>query len=134
MATIDKIKRTCPYEIRLNMFLIQTEELNNRLVDLCEDLIDMNVEACSVYVFNDESDSVTAQVRQIQAQFGVAPKTTQDLVMADNYFKEVEGVERQKIQHKYESLVDWLMFLQMLPQPKCKETKEEDVKRLVNAY
>jgi hypothetical protein len=111
MATIDKIKRTCPYEIRLNMFLIQTEELNNRLVDLCEDLIDMNVEACSVYVFNDESDSVTAQVRQIQAQFGVAPKTTQDLVMADNYFKEVEGVERQKIQHKYESLVDWLMFL-----------------------
>lgn len=57
-TTIEKIRRTCPYEIRLNMFLIQTEELNNRLVDLCEELIDMNVEAVSEYVFHIESQQV----------------------------------------------------------------------------
>lgn len=59
-------------------------------------------------------------------------------MIADNYFKEVDGVERQKIQSKYEQLVEWLMFLQMMPNPKVKDpqnpTKEEDVRQVINAY
>jgi hypothetical protein len=137
MATIDKIKRTCPFEIRLNMFLIQTEELNNKLVELCEDLIEKNVDAVSDYVFNQESVNVKTAVQNIITEFQKGPKTTQELVLADNYFKEVEGTERQKIQQKYEQLVEWLMFLQMLPQPKCKQDnthKDEEINHIKSTY
>ena len=39
LDTIQKIKRTAPYEIRMSMFLIQCHELNNRLIYECEELI-----------------------------------------------------------------------------------------------
>lgn len=128
MNTISLIKATCPYEIRCNMFLIQTEELNNRLVDLCEEHIDTYITAIKDFVFGDESTAVATQVREIQTKFSNSPKTTKELVEADEYFKNVESVVKQQIVNKYESMVDWLTFLQMLPQPKFKETKEEDVK------
>lgn len=40
VQTIKQIKQKCPFEIRCNMFLIKTEELNNKLVEICEDAID----------------------------------------------------------------------------------------------
>jgi hypothetical protein len=40
VKTIKQIKEKCPFEIRCNMFLIKTEELNNKLVEICEDHID----------------------------------------------------------------------------------------------
>ncbi len=40
------------------MFLIKTEELNNRLVEICEDHIDEYFKAIKDYVFNEESTEV----------------------------------------------------------------------------
>ena len=38
--TIKKIRNEMPFEIRMNMFLIDCGDLNNRLCMECEDLID----------------------------------------------------------------------------------------------
>jgi hypothetical protein len=58
VQTIKQIKQNCPFEIRCNMFLIKTEELNNRLVEICEDHIDEYFKAIKDYVFNEESTEV----------------------------------------------------------------------------
>jgi hypothetical protein len=34
--TITKIRDTMPYEIRMSMFLIECEDLNNKLVNICD--------------------------------------------------------------------------------------------------
>lgn len=39
--TIQKIKMQAPFEIRMNMFLVQCHELNNKLIHECEKLIDL---------------------------------------------------------------------------------------------
>ena len=36
---IKKIKSKSPYEIRMSMFLVQCHELNNKLIFICEKLI-----------------------------------------------------------------------------------------------
>lgn len=38
--TIRDIKKNAPYEIRINMFLIQCHDLNNKLIEKCEDYIE----------------------------------------------------------------------------------------------
>jgi len=108
---IEQIRATCPYEIRLNMFLIQTEDLNNRLVELCEEHIDRYVSAIKDFVFVEESTNVVTAVKDIQNKFQQGAKTTKDLVQADEYFKDVENREKQIIFNRYEELVQWLMFL-----------------------
>jgi DNA replicative helicase MCM subunit Mcm2 (Cdc46/Mcm family) len=52
---IQEIRAKCPYEIRLNMFLVETEDLNNRLVELCEECIDVYNKAIRDFVFSEEA-------------------------------------------------------------------------------
>ena len=39
-----------PYEIRMSMFLVECEDLNNKLVGLCENLIRMIFNSIAEYV------------------------------------------------------------------------------------
>lgn len=134
IETIILIKEKCPYEIRLNMFLIQTEELNNRLVELCEKHIQTYVNAIKNYVYVDEASAVSQSIRDIQNKFSNMPKDTKALVQSDEFYKDVENREKQIIMHRYQDLIEWLMFLQMLPQPKFQETQEDEKNPLLNLH
>lgn len=48
--TIDKIKTVMPFEIRMSMFLVQCEDLNNKLINECEELIRMMLSRVGDYV------------------------------------------------------------------------------------
>jgi len=48
--TIKTIRDTMPYEIRMSMFLVECEDLNNKLVGLCENLIRMIFNSIAEYV------------------------------------------------------------------------------------
>jgi hypothetical protein len=37
--TIARIRKVAPYEIRMSMFLVECNELNERLIEMCENLI-----------------------------------------------------------------------------------------------
>jgi hypothetical protein len=50
--TVKKIRSTMPFEIRMNMFLIQCSDLNNNLVKECNDLIDKILTKAGDYVFH----------------------------------------------------------------------------------
>ena len=63
--TILKIKTCMPFEIRMSMFLIECEEINNRLIDECERLITLMLNKITDYVQHDLATKVQTEVRAI---------------------------------------------------------------------
>lgn len=52
-TTWDKIADTMPKELRMNMFMIDCSELNKRLCEECQGLIDRILKRASEYVLNE---------------------------------------------------------------------------------
>ena len=75
-------------------------------------------------------------IGEIVAKFGVKAIDTKTFVLNDEYFKQVENVEKQVIQSKYNDLVDWLMFYLELPASRLKDSDAQDDKssKVVLAY
>jgi hypothetical protein len=64
--TMDKIKTIMPFEIRMSMFLVQCEDLNNKLINECEELIRMMLSRIGDYVQGDLAQKVQHEVRTIK--------------------------------------------------------------------
>ena len=47
--TIKDIKKRAPYEIRVNMFLIQCHDLNNKLIEKCEEYVEQILDEMQTY-------------------------------------------------------------------------------------
>jgi hypothetical protein len=67
--TIISIRETMPFEIRMNMFLIDCAELNDKLCEECEDLIKTIIEKTAYYTFQDRSNNIISNFKQIQEGF-----------------------------------------------------------------
>lgn len=50
-STIKEIRTTMPFEIRMNMFLIDCADLNNRLCSELEELVDRILQRAADYIF-----------------------------------------------------------------------------------
>lgn len=51
-ATINKIREEMPYEIRMNMFLIKCNFVNNDLCEACEELMKMILDKIGEHIFH----------------------------------------------------------------------------------
>ena len=58
-----------PVEIRMNLFLIDCAELNQKLINICYDLIDMILIKTSEYIFTDTAQSISAGFKTLSEQF-----------------------------------------------------------------
>lgn len=105
-----------PYEIRMSMFLIQCEDLNNKIITECDELIRLMLSRIGEYVQSDLATKVTADVRNIKAEFAKTTKTTKELVIAEQYIESVRTKQRMEIVDSYNDMVDWLRFLYKYPQ------------------
>lgn len=63
--TADRIRETMPYEIRMNMFLIDCAELNNKLCEQCESLINDILDKASELVFTEKAQNIQGEVKKI---------------------------------------------------------------------
>ena len=52
-----------PFEIRMNMFLVDCAELNNKLCQECEELIEKIIEKTVGYTFTDRSNNIIASFK-----------------------------------------------------------------------
>jgi hypothetical protein len=115
-STMDKIKTEMPYEIRMSMFLIQCEDLNNKIITDCDELIRMMLSRIGEYVQSDLATKVTADVRNIKQVFSDPVTKTEQLVAAEAYIDSVRTKKRKEIVDAYNDMVDWLRFLYKYPQ------------------
>lgn len=69
-----------PYEIRMNMFLIDCSELNGKLSDICDSLINDILEKAADIVFQEKATNITSEVKKIQEEFNARAENSKKLV------------------------------------------------------
>lgn len=127
--TIRDIRNNMPYEIRMNMFLIDCVDLNNKLVSELEELIDRILTKVSEFVFTESSASIIASVKAINESFAAKADTSKKLVSMEKELEEIKVIRKQKIVDDYNDLVEWLMMLYNNPRFRV----QEDSTRSVNS-
>ena len=63
---IRRIRDEMPFEIRMNMFLIQCSDINNMLGERCEELITDILTCINTHVFVNLAAKLTAEVKNIK--------------------------------------------------------------------
>ncbi len=119
--TIKKIRETMPFEIRMNMFLIDCAELNNRLCQECEELIERILQRTAEYIFLETSASITGAVKQINESFQNKANNSKDLVRMEKELDEIKNIKKGQLFGEYNDLVEWLILLYNNPRYKVVE-------------
>lgn len=79
-ATILKIRNEMPFEIRMNMFLVQCKDINTQLCDKCEELITKILNRIGDFVFHELSAAISGNVKGIKDDLAVKAGTSELLV------------------------------------------------------
>ena len=109
--TIEKIKDDMPYEIRMNMILIDCVDLNKKLVSELEELIFIILSRASDFVFQESSAAITTSVKAINESFQAKADSSKKLVAMEKELDEIKLVKRQQLVNEYNELVEWLMLI-----------------------
>jgi dynein heavy chain len=67
-ATVKEIRNTMPFEIRMNMFLVNCQDINNLLCEECEGLIDTILNKVGDFVFSRNAPEISTAVKTIQEE------------------------------------------------------------------
>jgi hypothetical protein len=87
--TIKKIRKTMPFEIRMNMFLVDCAALNADLIKECEELILIILRSTADKIFQTMCLEITNKVKSIQEQFQTKVETSKRLVEAEKGLEHV---------------------------------------------
>ena len=104
-----------PFEIRMSMFLVNCEELNNKLISDCESIVNEMLGKIADYVQIDLAPQIVQSVRNIKAKFAERVSTTRELVDALDYLDEAKQKEQKNIIINYNDMMEWLRFLYKYP-------------------
>lgn len=105
-----------PFEVRMSMFLVECETLNDDLVKECDEIITLMLNKIAEYVQVDLATRVSSEVRTIQQKFSEKASTTKELVAASEYLEDVKNKKRNEIVKDYNDVMDWMYFLYNYPQ------------------
>ena len=106
------------------MFLIETNKLNNDLIEICEKMIQKILKQIETYVFSEESGRIKTDVQFINTKFALTVQEvhqTKELVDYENFLEEVKTVKEKEILDNYKDLIEWLLLLYKYPQLKPTE-------------
>lgn len=120
-ATILKIRSEMPFEIRMNMFLVQCKDINTQLCDKCEELMTKILNRIGDFVFHELSSSISGNVKGIKDDLAIKAGTSELLVGFEAKLEEVKNSEKQRLMNQYNDLIAWLMLLNDNPRFKIQE-------------
>lgn len=129
--TISKIRNEMPFEIRMNMFLVQCKDINTQLCDKCEELITKILNRIGDFVFHELSSQISGNVKQIKDDLASKANTSELLVGFEAKLEEVKNSEKKRLMEEYNDLIAWLMLLNDNPRFKI---QEDQMKPVVQAF
>ena len=119
----------------MSMFLIETDKLNNNLIDICEKMIHKILKAIENYVFQEESGRIKSQIQDINTAFAKTVQEvhqTKELVDYENYHETVKTETEKQILDQYKDLIEWLMLLYKYPQLRPTEESFKQINTCFN--
>ena len=132
--TVKSIRKNMPFEIRMNMFLIDCAALNADLIKECEDLISIILKEAADMIFSDMCAAITTGVKKIQEDFGTKVETSKRLVEAEKRLEEVRLHEQGRLCKEYEDLLEWLLMLYNNPRYFSTESLGDNIKSVHGAF
>ena len=123
---IDSIKEELPFEIRMNMYLIDCNELKNDLITKCEELISKILDAISKLVSH-LGLNITKRCQTNTDELGKPINSAADLVAVEDYLEKCKDTEKQQITQDYMEVIKWLMILYENPRHKVSDDEEKVV-------
>jgi dynein heavy chain len=130
LATIKRIKEELPFEIRMNMFLIDCNNLKNVLVTKCEDLINTILQSISMYIIN-TSNNISKRCSNNKEILSKPISSASELVQTEEFLERYKDTEKSQITEDYFKVVNWLMTLYEYPSFKA---QEDEIKAVIDAH
>ena len=115
----------------MNMFLIDCADLNNKLCQECEDLIDRILARAADQVFTESAPNISTRVKLIQEQFATKADSSKRLVSLEKQLEDVKLNQRVTLVNDYNDLIEWLMMIYDNPRVRV---QDEQIKSILNAY
>lgn len=100
-----------PFEIRMNMFLIQCHDINNQLCEKCEELISEILQTVSTHVFAKLANSLTNEVKQIKDETSTKADNSNMLVDFEQKLERIKLKDRHRLKADYTDMIEWLTML-----------------------
>jgi hypothetical protein len=95
--TIARIRKVAPYEIRMSMFLVECNDLNENLIKMCENFIKKILAKIEYLITYEQATHVSGQVRNMTTTFANRAETSSLLVEYEGYLEDVKNLQRQAI-------------------------------------
>lgn len=129
--TIERIRDTMPFEIRMNMFLVKCSDINNMLCDECDELIKIILEKVESHIYQTLAPDISQAVKTIKEEMGIKAANSKLLVNFENKLEDVKMFEQKKLMEMFTEMVEWLMMLNRNPRQR---QLEENMKPITIAY
>ena len=75
----------------MSMFLVECSELNQKLIEICEKLIQKILKKIEDLITYEQANNVVSQVRNITGKFSERAETSAVLVESEGYFEDVKN-------------------------------------------
>jgi len=75
----------------MSMFLVECSELNQKLIEICEKLIQKILKKIEDLITYEQANNVVSQVRNITGKFSENAETSALLVENEGYFEDVKN-------------------------------------------
>ena len=129
-ATIQRIKDELPFEIRMNMFLIDCNDLKNELISRCEDLINKILDAISKLIIQ-LSSNISKRCSNNKEILSKPISSAAELVETEEFLEKYKEIEKNEITADYLKVVEWLMTLYEYPSYKA---SDDEIKVVIDAH
>ena len=110
MKQKDDIINNLPCEVRMNMFLVDCHELNEKLIDDCNDLI-AELERTIADNLKEQADRMLEEYDGIQKKLNQKLDTEEILVETEQFLSNLKDVKKDEFVARYQDLLEWLLML-----------------------
>jgi hypothetical protein len=108
---IRRIRDEMPFEIRMNMFLIQCSDINNMLCERCEELITDILTCINTHVFVNLAAKLTAEVKNIKEETTQKAAESKMLVQFEAKLEQIKLKDKHRLKAEYTDMIEWLVML-----------------------
>lgn len=131
---VDKIGEEIPFEIRMNMFLIDCRDVRSILIDECEDIMKMILDKVGEHAFHHLAPKIQDEVQQISKDLSQRAINSQQLVALETMQDHVEKHQRKELIYAYGDLVQWILMLNQNPRYKLTDANIQAVGRAYDLF
>lgn len=131
-ATIEEIREKMPFELRLNMFLVECKDINDALCKRLDDLMLAVLDKATEFVFTKLALEISNEVKAIKEELAPRASESEVLVNLEKRLAKLKEVDHKRIKDDYNDMIEWYLLLQKNPRQKLNDN--ENIRPIINAF